>query len=145
MSNRVWCERIPIAPLWLFSSTDSLQTLFSPAHDILNYFFFIFKMYNSWTSSFTLIWGTDHLHPYVFVTHLPLVCDPTILRDALFCVCEGRWGIYYCLWGWYCHVSICTGVLQSELSLWRRKTWKCLASLLWQARVEESQAPFPGE
>ena len=61
-----------------------------------------------------------------------------------------------CLWGWmgqlslslgwYCPMySLCTGVLQSELCLWRVRTWKCLAKLLRQAKVGESQTSFPGE
>ena len=65
--------------------------------------------------------GTDHLHPYVFVTHLPLVCDSTVLREAIYCVCEGRWGIYYhlllSLGAGFVICHICTGVPQSELSL----------------------------
>ena len=97
MSNGVWCERILIAWQWHFSSTDSCKTLFSPAHNILNDFFSIFWMKVSWTSFlslFTLMWGKTICTPHVHVTHPPLVCDPTILTDALYCVCEGGWGIY---------------------------------------------------
>ena len=56
-------------------------------------------MYNSWTSSLTLIQGSDCLHPSVFVTHLPSVCDPTVLRDAQLCVYEDGWVNYHCLLG----------------------------------------------
>ena len=66
MSNGVWCKRIPIALQWFFASTDSCKTLFSPAHNILNYFFSIFWMKVSWMSFlslFILMWGRPSAPP----------------------------------------------------------------------------------
>ena len=89
--------------------------------------------------------GTDHLHPYVFVTNPPLVFDPNVLIDASYCVCEGGWGIYYnlllSLGLGLSYVIFVLGFFSLEFSLWTR-TWKCLTKIFGRQGLKSPRLPF---